>query len=163
MTRFLPILSLCFLVGCSEVGNIGPGAFDEEAADEKYLQYGEQFGNRLMKKDFKAAYEMTSSHVQQAMTFDAFVAAYEEAVKEYGEPKKVETDINTADPELLVDEDLGFPESIAANLRRARVAVMFPTEVDEQGYPLAGFTCWINVVEEDGQDRICTLEYLPTD
>ena len=163
MRRTVPILSLCLLAGCSEVADIGGGGFDEDAADADYLQYGEQFGQLLMKNDFKAAYQLTSSHVQTGMTFDDFVAAYDGAVKEYGEPKKIETDINTSDPELLDDEDLGFPESIPANLRRARVAVMFSTEIDEDGYALAGFTCWINVIHQNGQDRICTLEYAPTD
>jgi len=163
MTRVLAILSLCFLAGCSEVANDGGGGIDGNAADSKYLRYGERFGNLLMKRDFTAAYERTSSHVQQDMTFDDFVAAYDEAVKEYSEPKKIETDINTADPELLGDEDLGFPPSVPTNQRRARVAVIFSTKIDEQGYALAGFTCWINVIEENGQDRICTMEYVPTD
>lgn len=163
MTRMSLIPALCFFVGCSEAANVNSSGFDEDAADTKYLRYAEQFGNLLMKKDFQAAYELTSGHVQRGMTFDDFVAAYEDTLKAYGEPKKSETDINTSDPELLGDEDLHFPSSVPTNQRRARVAVMFPTEIDEQGYALAGFACWLNVIEENGQDRICTLEYAPTE
>jgi len=72
-------------------------------------------------------------------------------------------DIHTSNPEFQDDEGLGFPASVPANQRRAHVAVMFVTEVDEQGYAAAGFTCWINVIEECGQGRICTMDYMPTD
>ncbi|MCW8130915.1 MAG: hypothetical protein KIS92_11230 [Planctomycetota bacterium] len=107
----------------------------------------------LIKGEYDAAYAKCSSHLKRKMSLEAFTAAHKQASKDYGKAVKVDGSVNFTKPELLTDQK-GWPEGAK---RQARVFVRFYKEADDLS--MGDYCCALNIVEEDGQDRVAVFEY----
>jgi hypothetical protein len=119
---------------------------------ERFGSLCERFARAALAERFTEAYAMTSSYLRERMDAAAFEAAHRDAWDEWGRPPGLHgVDYNSVDAEELARQDAaycGFPDYIPSHARRARVVAELETA-----------DLWINICEENGEDRIASFEY----
>jgi hypothetical protein len=122
----------------------------------RFEAFGRGFGEAILNGDYLAAYAMTSTrHYQGSTDLSAFKDLLEQAREEYGEVTQVGVDFNTLEADGPLGEGLDFPESVRPEDRRARLVgrMQDGSDVNDTVYEI-----WINVIDENGQSRIVTVE-----
>jgi hypothetical protein len=99
---------------------------------------------------------MTSKRYRSAQTLEAFTAFAQDAEKRYGKATHVGSSINTVKADGPLGDGLGFPKDLPVKDRRARLVVRMAKGADV--YNDCVYEGWINVIHEDGADRIVTIE-----
>lgn len=150
MSRTKPILVACLaLAACG-------GSSSEAGRRPRYEAFARRFGQAIVAGDFLAAYAMTSNrHYQDSTDLAAFRDLFDQARGAYGEPTHFIVGFNTLEADGPLGEGLDFPESVKVKDRRARIHVTMQEGPDESS---AIYEVWLNVIDEDGGDRIVTVE-----
>jgi len=147
MRAMLLLLAVPCLASCDSGSS-------ESSRQPRYEALAKRFGQAVLKGDFLAAYSMTSRLYQASNDLSAFRDLFDRAREEYGEPTYLEIDFNTLKADGPLGDDLGFPDEVKVKDRRARMVVILLDEAD--GDVL--YEVWLNVIAEDGGDRIVTVE-----
>jgi len=146
--RHAALLVLLALASCG--GDSATGA----ERRPRYEALGQRFGQAILKGDFPAAYSMTSRHYKASNDLAAFRDLFDRAREDYGEAAHLRVDFNTLNADGPLGEDIGFPEDVKVKDRRARLVVILEDAPD--GDVL--YEVWLNVIAEDGGDRVVTVE-----
>ncbi len=149
-SRAWVLVLLVLAPGCD--GGAGGGG----GREERYRAFGVKFGEHVKAGDAAAAYQMTSTRYRAGRTAEAFAAFLKEAETKYGRASHVGVGINTVEADGPLGEGLGFPKEFPARDRRARLVVRMAKGPDAINDCL--YEVWINVAEEQGEDRIVTVE-----
>jgi hypothetical protein len=146
----LGLASLLLLAAC------GGHSAVEAARRPHFEAFGKRFGEAVLRGDHLAAYAMTSArHYQQSTDLSAFKDLLDEAREEYGEGTQVGVSFNTLEADGPLGEGLDFPEGVKVKDRRARLVVRLQDGPDMND---TVYEIWLNVIDEDGQSRIVTVE-----
>lgn len=144
-------LAIPAIAGCDAASAPGGGG-----REEHYRSLATRFGEHLKSGSYAAAYEMTSKRYRSSHTLEAFTAFIQRAEKKYGKATHVGPSINTVEADGSVGDDLNFPKDLPAKDRRARLVVRMANGPDAIIDCL--YQVWINIIDEDGADRIVTIE-----
>lgn len=159
MRTLLTLTLALLLIACgggndqpaSDPGNNGGSGGDTKAsqtADPDAI--AKRVGELLVAKDLDGLAKLMSTRVGPSK--DALAKQVAEATAEMGAFEAIEgTDENWQRGEGGTGEDLDFPASIPAAERRARVVVTLRT-------PKGMADIWLNLIDEDGQIRVATVE-----
>ena len=151
MKRILTALLLA-PAACDGGGQTGGGG----GREDRYNAFAVKFGEAIRSGGAAASYEMTSKSYRAAHTLKEFSAFLQEAEKRYGKATHVGPSINTVKADGPLGENLGFPKDIPVKDRRARMLVRMANGPD--AYNDCLYEVWINIIEEDGADRIVTIQ-----
>lgn len=143
---------LLMVVSC--LAACGSDSSSEAARQPRYEALGRRFGQAILKGDFLAAYAMTSRLYQTSNDLSAFQDLFARAREDYGTPTHLEVDFNTLKADGPLGEGLGFPDEVKVKDRRVRLVVILLDEAD--GDVL--YEVWLNIIAEDGGDRVVTVE-----
>lgn len=148
MRRVVPLL-----LALLPVAACGGSSSSEAGRLATYEAFGKRFGQALVKGDFVAAYAMTARVYQASNDLSAFRDLFDRAREEYGEASHFTVGYNTLEAEGELGEGLDFPDEVKARDRRARIVVTLTSGSDD---PI--FEIWLNIIDENGSDRIVTVE-----
>ena len=150
----LAVAALLLGAGCP-----GGGSTGSKSTEEKYRAFAQRFGDALMAEKYSQAYAMCSSHLKAKMDVYAFEETHRAARRKWGTPLKVNADVNSVNPAELGEPvyDADFPPEVPKSARRARMCVGLQTDLSS---PDIAYDCWINVVDEGGEDRVASFQYL---
>lgn len=156
--RYTPRMRSISLAACLGVLGCSGGSGDSGSRATQYTKFTRQFGDALLAEEYARAYSMTSREYRSGTTLEAFTSLLRVPRARFGIPSALEIDRNTVDPARLAsaDYDANFA-GVPAARRQARMSLTLVTKMEGTAV-VAGYELWLNIVSEDGADRIVSIE-----
>jgi hypothetical protein len=153
-------LLLLGISGCAR-----PGSDRGAAGPQRYEDLAARFGEALVKGDYHAAYDLTSSRLQQRISLTEFKAAAEKAQADFGTPLKcAKVGFGKSDGlgGFKAAETLGFPPQIPDADRLAWLHATLAVEMDGDEV-LRCYNCWLLVENESGREKVGHYDFVSCD
>jgi hypothetical protein len=141
-------------------GEAKPPAPLPSPADTKRI--ARLFGESLLAGNYPAAYELTSSRLQQRMSLEKFTAACKQAVQQYGEAVQLGPTVVDRTSGLVgshASQQYGFPAAIPDDDRLAWLHCALALDVDGEEI-LRCYDCWMLVENDGGKARIGHFSFI---
>jgi hypothetical protein len=154
-------LALLGVGGCARPGS-APSAV---GGPQRYEDLAARFGEALVKGDYKSAYALTSSRLQQRVSLPQFEAAAEKARADFGAPLKcAKIGFGTSDGlgGFQAAQTLGFPKEIPDADRLAWLHATLAVEM-EGDEVLHCYNCWLLVENERGREKVGHFHFVSCD
>lgn len=129
-----------------------------------YLELTRKYGEALSAGDFAAAYALTSSHLQQRMTLEQFVADNRQEWSHRTEgapPLRLRPETGSLSLSEIKDEMYAKASEVPLDVRRAWMEVEVALELDaeDDDEPTRCFHCFLLIVDDAGQNKVGKYEY----
>lgn len=143
-------LGLVLLCSCGSPDR----TFDsEEEALAHYEAFSRDYAALFIDNELEKAYRQTSRELRKEMDETTFIQLHEKAFQDFGVPTEITGfGHETVRPQVLMEEILLFPASVAPGNRRAVTAIHFRTTK-------GNLVMWLYIARDPGGDAIVAFEF----